>query len=117
PSSRGMRCCSPASWSEPVLGIAVLGSTGSIGRQTLDVVAMHPDRFRLRALAAGHANEAFLSQLQAWPDALAWVEGADRPDSVERERWAEGGLQELATLDGADLVVVATTGMAALPAV
>jgi 1-deoxy-D-xylulose-5-phosphate reductoisomerase len=100
-----------------VLGIAVLGSTGSIGRQTLDVVAMHADRFHVRALAAGHANEAFLAQLEAWPDARAWVEEDGRPISLENERWAEGGLEELATLDGVDLVVVATTGMAALPAV
>ena len=78
---------------------------------------MHADRFRVRALAAGHANEAFHEQLEAWPHAQAWVEAGDRPDSVERERWAEGGLQELATLDGVDLVVVATTGMSALPAV
>jgi len=100
-----------------VLGIAVLGSTGSIGRQTLDVVAMHGDRFRVRALAAGHASEAFQTQLEAWPDARAWVEGGSRPHSIQTERWAQGGLEELATLDGVDLVVVATTGMAALPAV
>jgi len=100
-----------------MLGIAVLGSTGSIGRQTLEVVAMHPDRFRVRALAAGHANDAFLAQLQRWPDACAWVEGIDRPEHLETQRWAEGGLEELATLDGVDVVVVATTGMAALPAV
>ena len=78
---------------------------------------MHPDRFNVRALAAGHATEAFLAQLQAWPEARAWVDGAVRPDSVENDRWAEGGLQELATLDGVGMVVVATTGMAALPAV
>ena len=37
--------------------------------------------------------------------------------AIAPERWAEGGLAELATLDGVELVVVATTGMAALPAV
>ena len=39
------------------------------------------------------------------------------PASSPRERWASGGLEELATLDGAEIVVVATTGMTALPAV
>ena len=111
-----MRSSLPASWSSPVLGIAVLGSTGSIGQQTLEVVAMHPDRFRVHALAAGHPSEAFLAQLQAWPDALAWTPGR-RPPSVAGERWAAGGLEELAVVDGVDLVVVATTGMAALRAV
>src|SRR5436190_22067189 len=99
-----------------MVGVAVLGSTGSIGRQTLEVVAMHPDRFRVRALAAGHAQPDFLAQLDAWPDATAWA-GDGRPDGLGADRWAEGGLAQLATLDGVDLVVVATTGMAALPAV
>lgn len=99
-----------------MVGIAVLGSTGSIGRQTLEVVAMHPDRFQVRALAAGHVGEEFLAQLHDWPDALAWTHG-ERPDSVAGARWAEGGLEEMATLDGVELVVVATTGMVALPAV
>mgnify|MGYP002621826183 CR=1 FL=1 len=33
--------------------IAVLGSTGSIGTQTLEIIAFHPERFRVEALAAG----------------------------------------------------------------
>ena len=96
-------------------GVAILGSTGSIGRQTLEVIGAHPDRFRVAALAAGRASDAFAAQLAAHPDALAWCAG-DRPP-VAAARWAPGGLEELATLDGVDLVVVATTGMAALPAV
>lgn len=100
-----------------MVGIAVLGSTGSIGRQTLDVVAMHPDRFQVRALAAGHAGEVFQAQLQAWPDARVWVGDQAARNPEAGERWAEGGLEELATLDGVQLVVVATTGMTALPAV
>jgi 1-deoxy-D-xylulose-5-phosphate reductoisomerase len=99
-----------------LVGLAILGSTGSIGRQTLEIVAMHPNRFEVCALAAGHANDAFLEQLSAWPDALAWAPGGRQP-TIAGERWADGGLEELATLDGVDLVVVATTGMAALPAV
>ena len=42
-------------------GVAVLGSTGSVGTQTLDVIAHHPDRFRVVALAAG-ANTDLLSR-------------------------------------------------------
>jgi 1-deoxy-D-xylulose-5-phosphate reductoisomerase len=99
-----------------VTGVAVLGSTGSIGRQTLEVLAALPDRFELRALAAGRQGEAFSSQLAAFPDARAWcAEGV--PPGLDPRRWAGGGLAELATADGVELVVVATTGMAALPAV
>ena len=97
-------------------GVAVLGSTGSIGRQALEVIAGLGDRWSVRALAAGRHSEGFSAQLAAWPDALAWT-AAGRPDDLARGRWADGGLVELATADGVELVVVATTGMAALEAV
>jgi 1-deoxy-D-xylulose-5-phosphate reductoisomerase len=99
-----------------VTGVAVLGSTGSIGRQTLEVISGLPDRFEVRGLAAGHAGDAFTDQLRAHPEARAWSPGST-PEDFPSQRWATGGLEELATLDGVDLVVVATTGMAALPAV
>ncbi|HEX2765536.1 MAG TPA: 1-deoxy-D-xylulose-5-phosphate reductoisomerase [Candidatus Limnocylindria bacterium] len=99
-----------------MIGLAVLGSTGSIGRQTLEVVAALPDRFRVLGLAAGHGGATFAEQLAAYPEARAWCAG-ERPDGLAPGRWADGGLEELATLDGVDMVVVATTGMTALPAV
>jgi 1-deoxy-D-xylulose-5-phosphate reductoisomerase len=99
-----------------VIGVAVLGSTGSIGRQTLQVIEAHPDRFRVTGLAAGGQHPGLEEQLTAWPDARAWA-AAGRPAGLEARRWADGGLEELATDDGTDLVVVATTGMTALPAV
>jgi 1-deoxy-D-xylulose-5-phosphate reductoisomerase len=98
-----------------VTGVAVLGSTGSIGRQALEVISGLGDRFTVRALASGHASDEFSAQLAAWPDAMAWC-AAGRPQGLDGSRWA-GGLEELATLDGVDIVLVATTGMAALPAV
>jgi 1-deoxy-D-xylulose-5-phosphate reductoisomerase len=98
-----------------VTGLAVLGSTGSIGHQTLEVVAGLGDRFEVVGLAAGHADDRFSAQLSAWPGAKAWAPG-DRPTGLET-RWAGGGLEELATSDEVEIVVVATTGMTALPAV
>jgi 1-deoxy-D-xylulose-5-phosphate reductoisomerase len=97
-------------------GVAILGATGSIGRQTLEVIAALGDRFSVRGLAAGRHSEAFSAQLAAWPDAMAWS-AAGPPADLPPRRWADGGLVELATADGVDLVVVATTGMAALEAV
>ncbi len=99
-----------------MIGIALLGSTGSIGRQTLDVLAAHPDRFAVRAIAAGHADEAWRSQMAAWPEARGWTADGRGADEAAG-RWAGGGLVELATAQGVDIAVVATTGMAALPAV
>ena len=44
--------------------ITLLGSTGSIGTQTLDIVRQHPDRFRLVGLAAGSNVELLAQQVQ-----------------------------------------------------
>jgi 1-deoxy-D-xylulose-5-phosphate reductoisomerase len=95
--------------------VVVLGSTGSIGRQALEVVEALGD-IEVLGLAAGRPGEAFAAQLDRWPRARAWTADG-RPERLDAGRWADGGLEELATLDGAELVVVATTGMAALPAV
>lgn len=97
-------------------GVVLLGSTGSIGRQTLEVIAALRDQFSLVGLAAGRRSDQFAAQLAEWPSARAWCSDG-RPADLDRERWAGGGLEELATLDGAEIVVVATTGMTALPAV
>jgi len=99
-----------------VTGLAVLGSTGSIGRQALEVVERLAPRFAVLGLATGGASATFDEQLAAWPQARAWCADG-RPSHLAGERWASGGLEELATADGVELVVVATTGMAALPAV
>jgi len=99
-----------------VTGVVLLGSTGSIGRQAVEVIAAHRDRFSLVGLGAGRATDEFAAQVAAWPSARVWCADA-RPRDLARERWAAGGLEELATLKGAEIVVVATTGMTALPAV
>ena len=97
------------------VGVAILGATGSIGRQAIEVIDGLVDRFTIRGLAAGRASEAFVAQLAASPSARAWCPG-DRPPIADG-RWAAGGLEELATADDVGIVVVATTGMAALPSV
>jgi 1-deoxy-D-xylulose-5-phosphate reductoisomerase len=97
-----------------VIGVSLLGSTGSIGRQALEVIAAHPDRFRIVGLAAGHASPELDRQRTARPEARYWT--ADGGSAGEAG-WADGGLEELAVLPEADIVVAATTGMAALPAV
>ncbi len=97
-------------------GVAVLGSTGSIGQQTLEVLAAHPVRFEVRGLAAGHAGDELVQQAAAHPSARLWSP-APKPADFDRERWADGGLVELATDPAVEMVVVATTGMTALPAV
>jgi 1-deoxy-D-xylulose-5-phosphate reductoisomerase len=99
-----------------VTGVAVLGSTGSIGRQALEVIAGLRDRFEVLGLASGHGGDELSRQLSDRPSARWWCADGDQR-RLAPDRWAAGGLAELATLDGVEIVVVATTGMAALPAV
>jgi 1-deoxy-D-xylulose-5-phosphate reductoisomerase len=101
------------------LGVAVLGSTGSIGRQAIDVLDGLPDRFRVVALAAG-GNVAVLNEqvVRLRPAVVAVAEEADRGalelppgTSVTVETDA---LSALATRDDVDMVVVATGGVVSL---
>lgn len=107
-----------------VRGIVVLGSTGSIGRSTLDVVARHPDRFRAVALSARRDVDTLYEQCLAHrPDCAAMLE----PDAARRlrERLRAAGLRcevlsgpegmrTVAAIEGADSVMAAIVGAAGL---
>jgi 1-deoxy-D-xylulose-5-phosphate reductoisomerase len=96
--------------------VAVLGSTGSIGRQTLDVLGQHPGAFRVVALAAGR-NAALLGEQAArWRPAamaLAADDPVDLPAGTARIR-GQDALTELAARDDVDIVIVATGGIVSL---
>lgn len=100
------------------LRVAVLGSTGSIGRQTLEVLAAHPEMFVVTALAAG--SQAALLAEQAARFRPAVVALADRgpldlPPGTSHERaGGHDALTTLATRADIDLVVVATGGIVSL---
>ena len=83
--------------------MAVLGSTGSIGTQTLDVLAAHPDAFEVVALAAGR-NEALLAEQAS----------RHRPREAALSSDDPRRLEAIATRDDVDLVVVATGGIVSL---
>jgi 1-deoxy-D-xylulose-5-phosphate reductoisomerase len=83
-------------------GIVVLGSTGSIGRQVLDVVARLGDRFRVVGLAAGRNRPLFDEQVARFRPAATALGADDR------------ALVELAVRDDVDLVVVGTGGIVSL---
>ncbi len=110
---------SPSSPDRPPRRVALLGSTGSIGAQTVDVLASHPEAFTVVALAAG-TNGALLAEQAARlrPKAVALaddaaLEGLELPAGTHRERGADA-LERLATRDDVDLVVVGTGGMVSL---
>jgi 1-deoxy-D-xylulose-5-phosphate reductoisomerase len=83
-------------------GVALLGSTGSIGRQAVEVLAAHPELFRVVALATGSNADALQEQAARLRPAVAAVGPSD------------AALVELATRDDVDLVVVGTGGIVSL---
>ena len=106
--------------------IAILGSTGSIGTNTLDVIARHPDRFSVTALAAGRNDRLLLEQCLAHRPAhavMADAAAADRLRAALRERGSktqvhQGGaaLESIVAQSDVDAVMAAIVGAAGLPA-
>ncbi len=105
----------------PPQGVAILGSTGSIGRQTLDVLRTLPGRFRVIALAGGANHTLLEDQSREFSPALVWcqddaLKGARHMDikaaAGRTARWAP--MDEMAAHPDVDLVVVATAGKAGL---
>lgn len=104
--------------------VAVLGSTGSIGQSTLDVLARHPERFEVFALAANRNAEALTAQclkfaprFAALADESAARRLADelrRSGCVTRVLAGRSGLRELAIHPEADVVMAAIVGAAGL---
>ena len=101
--------------------IAVLGSTGSIGRQTLDVVRSHPELFHISVLAANSSDELLEQQIREFQPELAVL--ADEAAYARlKERYSgptqlAGGRQafiDAAAVDDVQLVVTAMMGFAGL---
>jgi len=107
-----------------MIGVAVLGSTGSIGASTLDVLAQHPDRFRVIALAANRNAAKLAQQVVQWrPDYAALVDSSSARELTERLAKANvktrvlagpGALTEIAALKEVQHVVAAIVGAAGL---
>ena len=90
--------------------LALLGATGSIGRQVCDLVERHPDRFTLHAVIAGSDAPALQSVARRHPDAHALLA---HPAGADAER-ASRAIDEAVSDPEVDLVVVAAAGSAAL---
>ncbi|MEJ8546452.1 1-deoxy-D-xylulose-5-phosphate reductoisomerase [Brevibacillus borstelensis] len=98
--------------------ISLLGSTGSIGKSTLDVVSQHPEEFRVVALAAGSNVDLLVEQIKQFRPELVSVGNALAAKEL-RGRLGDGrveilygeeGLQQTATHPDADFVMTAVVG-------
>ena len=92
--------------------IVVLGSTGSIGTQTLDVVRALPGDFRVAGLSAGRNRDLLAEQIAEFKPRMVWCE--EGRDSVGGDRASLVPPEEMVTEPDVDLVMVATTGRAGL---
>ena len=97
----------------------ILGSTGSIGRQALEVIAANPDRFRVLGLSAGGAHlDLLASQVRQFHPAVVGVasigDAQGLGDGVAVVIHGPDANQRLAAWDGADVVLNAITGAAGL---
>ena len=102
--------------------IAILGSTGSIGTQTLDVVRQHPDKFSVYALSAHRSVDLLIQQALEFNPAVVCIadETCYRPlcealsDLPIRVLAGEKALAEMVTMPAIDVVVAAMVGYAGL---
>ncbi|KAF6580687.1 1-deoxy-D-xylulose-5-phosphate reductoisomerase [Paenibacillus polymyxa] len=101
--------------------ITVLGSTGSIGTQTLDVVSMHPDQFTVEALAGGSNIKLLAEQARLYHPKKVSVGTQQLADEIRpllpsgiELHWGNEGLVELAANTEADMVVTAVMGSVGL---
>lgn len=98
--------------------VVVLGSTGSIGRQALDIVRGHPERFTVVGLAAGHAGRELLAQLAEFAPEVSGVAHASGvlsggPGTPHTFTGPDAAVS-VVTAARADLVINAITGLAGL---
>ena len=104
-------------------GLVVLGATGSIGTNTLDVASRHPERYRVEVLTAHRGAEALLALCERHRPRLAVLSGLAPDVALERRfarqagcelRFGEAALAEAATVPAAAIVMAALVGAAGL---
>ena len=101
--------------------VSILGSTGSIGRQSLDIISRLPD-IKVAALTAGASVERMAQQCRQFQPELAVMATEDAANALAREiadlpirvSWGEAGLIEAAQIPKADCVITAVVGMVGL---
>ena len=105
-------------------GVTILGSTGSIGVSTLDVIARHPDRYQIVALTANRDVEGLFEQCLRYKPRLAVMADEAAAAQLAQRLWARGseievlqgvaGLEQVASIPQVDYVMAAIVGAAGL---
>lgn len=105
-------------------GITILGATGTIGVNTLDVIARHPDRYRVVALTANTGVDKLFEQCLAFKPEYAAMNDADSAEQLQQKLNSAAcevqvlsgieGLEQVASLPQTDYVMAAIVGAAGL---
>lgn len=96
--------------------LSILGSTGSIGKNTLEVISRHPDKFRVVALAARNSVQELESQIKQFKPQVVAVHDGPSAEHLKKKKLpvdiltGEQGLIDAATLGNVDTVVSAIVG-------
>ena len=109
-----------------MIGLTLLGATGSIGMSTLDVVSRHKDKYEIIALTANRNVELLVEQCEMWKPAYAVIVDHDQAELLQNKLKEKGldteievlsgtkGLQLVAALPEVDYVMAAIVGAAGL---
>lgn len=95
-----------------MINLAILGSTGSIGTQTLDIVRLLPEQFKVVGLAAGRNTGLLLKQIKEFQP--KYVFSLDRHGLISAPEIKFLPMEELASLPEADIIVAATSGISGI---
>lgn len=102
--------------------IALLGSTGSIGTQTLDVIRQNPDKFKVEVLTAYSNDELLLKQALEFKPNVVVIVDESKYEALSERLWKEGiktycgekSLEDVVQMDEVDLVLTALVGYSGL---
>ena len=105
-------------------GICILGATGSIGMNTLDVAARHPDKYKIVALSANSQVERLVEQCEQYQPEYAVIANENAADDLSKKLKSKNlsttvlsgveGLEKIASLPQVDFVMAAIVGAAGL---
>jgi 1-deoxy-D-xylulose-5-phosphate reductoisomerase len=99
---------------DTVKQLAILGSTGSIGQQTLEVVRALPSRFRIIGLAAGKNTELLARQVNEFKPSFVYHQRKEKLLPHVNGYYELLSMEDIACHPEVDIVVIATSGKAGL---
>ena len=90
--------------------LSILGSTGSIGKQTLEVIRMFPDQFQVTSMVAGNNSDLFLNQIHEFKPSLVYSQNKLKPSDLPSNCKIVSNISEIVQDDNSDLICQSLSG-------